>query len=97
VYKIDNNNRNRYYYYRIKLYYKMSSSNTTIPTILDNNQYTNSIQITSQSNSIDQLLEMYMQTLSEKERRAYMIAKSHLGSSFDLSKSVGFVSWKSRL
>lgn len=75
----------------------MSSSNTTIPTILDNNQYTNSIQITSQSTSIDQLLEMYMQTLSEKERRAYMIAKSHLGSSFDLSKSVGFVIWKSRL
>ena len=75
----------------------MSSSNTTIPTILDNNQYTNSIQITSKSTSIDQLLEMYMQTLSEKEQRAYMIAKSHLGSSFDLSKSVGFVSWKSRL
>ena len=75
----------------------MSSSNTTIPTILDNNQYTNSIQITSQSNSMNQLLEMYMQTLSEKEQRAYMIAKSHLGSSFDLSKSVGFVSWKSRL
>ena len=71
-------------------------SSNTVP-ILDNNQYTNSIQIASQSNSMNQLLEMYMQTLSEKEQRAYMIAKSHLGSSFDLSKSVGFVSWKSRL
>ena len=44
-----------------------------------------------------QLLDLYIKTLSEKELRAYMIAKTHLGSSFDLSKSVGFVQWKSRL
>jgi len=76
----------------------MSSSNT-VP-ILDNTQsiYTNSLQTTSNPpNSNHELLEIYMQSLSEKERRAYMIAKSHLGSSFDLSKSIGFVHWKSRL
>jgi len=42
-------------------------------------------------------LDLYIKTLSEKELRAYIIAKTHLGSSFDLSKSVGFVQWKSRL
>jgi len=48
-------------------------------------------------NDTHQLLDLYIKTLSEKELRAYIIAKTHLGSSFDLSKSVGFVQWKSRL
>ena len=40
------------------------------------------------------LIEQYIKSLSEKEYQAYMIAKSHLGSSFDLEKSVGFREWK---
>jgi len=36
----------------------------------------------------------YIDTLTEKERKAYEIAVSHLGSSFDLSKSSGFIKWK---
>ena len=38
--------------------------------------------------------EEYLKTLSEKERKAYEIAKDHLGSSFDLVKSNGFLKWK---
>ena len=38
--------------------------------------------------------EEYLKTLSEKERKAYEIAKDHLGSSFDLVKSNGFLRWK---
>lgn len=40
------------------------------------------------------LCELFIESLSEKELRAYLIAKDHLGSSFQLEKSVGFLQWK---
>lgn len=36
----------------------------------------------------------YIESLDSKEKKAYYIAKSHLGSSFDLIKSNGFIEWK---
>ena len=39
------------------------------------------------------LLKMYLDTLSKKEYASYMIAKSHLGTSFQLEKSIGFLQW----
>jgi hypothetical protein len=41
----------------------------------------------------DGVLDEYVRTLSEKEHQGYMIAKSHLGSSFDMKKSLGFIDW----
>ena len=41
------------------------------------------------------LLELYITSMTEKEHQAYIIAKSHLGSTFDLGKSLGFIKWKS--
>lgn len=41
----------------------------------------------------ESLTEQYLLSLSEKERKAYEIAKDHLGSSFELSKSVGYLKW----
>lgn len=40
--------------------------------------------------------ELYIETLSEKELKSYTIAKSHLGSSFSLEKSVGYLKWKKK-
>jgi L-amino acid N-acyltransferase YncA len=40
------------------------------------------------------LMKLYLETLSEKEMKAYIIAKNHLGTSFQLEKSVGFKKWK---
>jgi hypothetical protein len=40
--------------------------------------------------------EDYLKTLSEKERKAYEIAKSHLGSTFSLEKSNGYKLWLSK-
>jgi len=40
------------------------------------------------------LFDKYIASLSEKELQAYHIAKSHLGSSFSLEKSKGFIEWK---
>jgi hypothetical protein len=39
-------------------------------------------------------VQLYLETLSEKELKAYAIAKSHLGSSFQLEKSNGYLKWK---
>jgi len=38
-------------------------------------------------------LQEYISTFTEKEKKAYEIATSHLGSSFNLEKSLGFIQW----
>jgi hypothetical protein len=43
--------------------------------------------------SKEELLKAYLATFDEKEKQGYEIAKSHLGSSFDLSKSLGYLQW----
>lgn len=45
---------------------------------------------------LGELLQMYIDSLNEKEKVAYHIAKSHLGSSFSLEKSNGFIQWKQK-
>jgi hypothetical protein len=40
------------------------------------------------------LLQQFIDQLSEKDRQSYEIAKSHLGMSFQLEKSVEFLKWK---
>ena len=37
----------------------------------------------------------YLASLSDLEQRVYSIAKDHLESSFDLSRSSGYIAWKS--
>lgn len=46
--------------------------------------------------SLESLIQMYLDSLSEKEMMAYNIAKQHLGTSFSLPKSNGFLEWKKR-
>uniref|UniRef100_A0A6C0B182 Uncharacterized protein n=1 Tax=viral metagenome TaxID=1070528 RepID=A0A6C0B182_9ZZZZ len=36
----------------------------------------------------------YLSQLNEKEYIAYKIAKDHLGTSFHILKSIGFMEWK---
>jgi enolase len=36
----------------------------------------------------------YLSTLDETQKKAYLIAKSHLGTSFNIYKSNGFKDWK---
>jgi hypothetical protein len=52
---------------------------------------------TEQDTNKKELLEKYIETLSEKERKSYLIAKEHLGTSFQLEKSVGFLQWIKKL
>ena len=46
-----------------------------------------------ESSTIDSLKQQYIESLSKKEKKAYDIAFQHLGSSFTLEKSVGFLEW----
>ena len=42
------------------------------------------------------LFAIYLQSLNARERKAYEIAKSHLGMSFDLEKSNWYIEWVKR-
>lgn len=44
---------------------------------------------------LNKLVERYLNSLSDQERKTMEIAKSHLGTSFNIKKSVGFLKWKS--
>ena len=39
-------------------------------------------------------IETYLNSLNELEKKTLDIAKSHLGTSFNVRKSVGFIKWK---
>jgi hypothetical protein len=42
----------------------------------------------------DNLVLEYISQFGEKEKKAYEIAKDHLGTSFNIKKSIGFKEWK---
>ena len=41
--------------------------------------------------------QQYINSLSEKEKKALVIAKNHLGSLFTLCKTAGFIQWKKKI
>jgi hypothetical protein len=42
---------------------------------------------------MEPLLTAYLAQLNPREREAYRIARERLGSTFDLSRSKGFLKW----
>ena len=61
---------------------------------IDINQNMNTTTLPNDTMSLDKLMKAYLDTLTEKEKQGYHIAKEHLGMSFQLEKSVGFLAWK---
>jgi len=47
-----------------------------------------------ETTGLSKMLQEYIKSLTEREYKAYMIAKSHLETSFDLEKSIGYKEWK---
>ena len=45
------------------------------------------------STELQQDIFQYLQSLDEHTRKAYCIAYEHLGTSFSVSRSNGFISW----
>ena len=44
----------------------------------------------------EEILNLYISQLPEKDQKTYAIAREHLGSSFDLELSLGFIKWKKK-
>jgi len=41
-------------------------------------------------------IEEYLKSLNEQERKTLEIAKDHLGTSFNIKKSIGYITWKTK-
>jgi hypothetical protein len=51
----------------------------------------------TQKQSEQHIMKAYLDSLAEKEKKGYEIAKSHLGMSFQLEKSLGYLQYKKSL
>ncbi len=47
--------------------------------------------------NLEKLLKEYKSQLTEQENIILDIAIEHLGSSFDITKSIGFIEWKKKI
>ena len=45
---------------------------------------------------LEKMLEEYLKTLTPLELKGYHIAKDHLGCTFNLKKSLGFIAYKKK-
>ena len=45
---------------------------------------------------VEALVEEYVAVMNKKEKIAYLIAKDHLGTSFNIVKSIGYLEWLSK-
>ena len=41
----------------------------------------------------EKLIEEYKASLSDKEKKAYLIAESHMGTLFQVEKTAGYLEW----
>lgn len=50
----------------------------------------------SETNNMENNEKIYIETLNIHEKEIYDLAKAHLGSSFDLKKSIGFINHETK-
>lgn len=44
--------------------------------------------------NIEELIQQYISSMSKEEKQTMEIAKSHLGTSFNIKRSIGYLNWK---
>ena len=49
---------------------------------------------TNNTKTHSELIDIYIDSLNDIEKKAYYIAKEQLQSSFSIEKSIGFIEWK---
>ena len=54
-------------------------------------------QVTNYNEDIQQSILTYINTFGLVEKKAFIIAKKHLGTSFHILKSTGYQEWKKNL
>jgi len=47
----------------------------------------------SQEQLLEEQIQEYISTLSDREKIVFEIAKEHLQSSFSMERSIGFITW----
>jgi len=52
--------------------------------------------INEEQTSIQDEVSRYITSLTEQEQKTLDIAKSHLGTSFNIKRSIGFLEWKAK-
>ena len=64
-----------------------------------NNEYDEKelIDLTNYEKKDHGFIESYLDSLNELEKKALVIARDHLQSSFNIVKSIGFQKWKKNL
>jgi len=72
----------------------MSETKTTNNINFGNLEIPVSQNINAYSSDEQEKIYNYLTQLNEQQKKAYIIAYEHLGSSFNLRKSNGFKSWK---
>lgn len=51
---------------------------------------------TSSSTSPSDIVEEYINQMTDHEKKTLKIAQEHLGTSFNIKRSIGFISWKEK-
>lgn len=52
--------------------------------------------VSTYSYETQQFIYSYLRSLNEVQRKAYLIAKDHLGTSFHILRSTGYIDWKKK-
>ena len=68
----------------------------TVDITIMNTPSMNNPSMNTPKKTNSELVEIYMDQLEPIQRKALDIAKNHLGTSFNISKSNGFVEWKKK-
>jgi hypothetical protein len=74
-----------------------SSSHSVPPIRVHGSDVSKPVELVLKGNGTNAtlaLIDEYIQTLSPFERQGLAIAKDHLGPSFDMKRSTGFLRWK---
>lgn len=53
--------------------------------------------VSTYSYESQQFIYRYLSSLNDVQRKAYMIAKDHLGTSFHILRSTGYTDWKKKV
>jgi hypothetical protein len=77
-----------------KLVIKKSKKSIETDKSEKNSEIKNVAAATDGPEQIDQV-DLYLKSLTDQEKQTLDIARSHLGTSFNIKRSIGFLNWKS--
>jgi hypothetical protein len=69
--------------------------NTPLNTTFNNNEYEEVIQ--NSPTEWREMIKSYFESMNEMQKKTFLIAKNHLGTSFSIFKSNGFINFEKQL